>query len=91
MRNTLNNKLGALETSGNKSAYTRFPRLNGKVDFENGTYAEEEKFRLNMKYTDQFCGCFGVAFDNDGVKGKILPSYYYFNCKVQTMASYELS
>jgi hypothetical protein len=63
---------------GKRKCYYKYPRNEqGLVDCENGTYSEEQKCVLNTKFSDQFCGLFGVAI-NDGV-GEVLPKWYCCN------------
>ena len=39
-----------------------FPRdENGRLDVENGTYSDETKFRLKVKYDKEARFCFGCA------------------------------
>ena len=72
---------------GKRDTYVVYPRNEKKVvDLEHGVYPDVKKCVVNTKFSDQFCGLFGVAV-KDGV-GEPLPSWYYSDCNLNTVKTY---
>jgi hypothetical protein len=73
---------------GKRKSYVVYPRNNkGVVDVSDGKYPEEQKCVLNTKFSDQFCGLFGVAVKD--TVGKVLPSWYYSDCNLNSIKTYQ--